>query len=427
MAILRPLGLLLVLLLSASAAAQQPRYGLVADWPLTAEAGAENLLAAQRLTMALEDRFLPLRLWHEGTVLRKAGGIGVRLGRLVLLDYPLDHLTFLTQHEVFGHGARYREFGWNTTAYRIAPPWPYDDGSGFASYRIPEEGRTRDEVIVSALNGAHGSFVLASGLRRNAVQRGRLHWREAQLYLLAALDVPLYLLAAEEQPFGPAGDDALAWLANLNARADFEGVGATLTLEEAQEQAAFAFLDPLLYVSAWTVLKTYLYSGERSLDLPAVSVGSAEWLPALRFGWGPFGTELYLDNLVALDGRFVRLYGRRTDPALYAAWGAGAEVARLLTRGPLALDAEAHVWDQPPLRLDPTDRWPDGSLRTSGGGLGGAASVTAALDLPLRPRPRFGGRRLSVLAEAGYKTVGFVAGERLDRGPILRLGLMLTE
>lgn len=410
----------LVLLLLAAGAAAQPRYALTADWPLTAEAGAQNLLLAQRASMALEDRFLPPRLWDERGVGRKAAGIGYRLGRLILLDYPLDHLAFLAQHEVFGHGARFREFGWEQAGYHIALPWPYGDGSGFASFIPPPGGRTRDEVIAAALHGAHASDVLAAQIRRNALLRGRLHYREATLYLRAATDVMTYVLTTEEQ--AAAGNDVLAWLENLNRRAKVEGVGARIELDDVKRQALLGLLDPALYAGLYAVLKTYLFDGEAALRTPMLPLGPIRYLPALRFGWSPFGSTLTFDSVLRIDGRVLRLYATRTDPTLYAAWGAGIDAADLLRAGPVTLDIRLDVWDQPTLRLDPADRHPDGTLRASGGGLGAAASARL-----FHSPGATHGWQTGLMLEAGYKTVGFVAGERLDAGPILRLGIAIRE
>ena len=411
---------LLFVLLAASAPAQ-PRYGLVADWPLTAEAGAENVLAAHRATVALEDRYLPARLFGEHTVLRKAAGIGVRAARLVLLDHPLDYLGFLVQHEVFGHGARYREFGWEQAGYRLSLPPPYADGSGSASFVIPDGGRTRDEVIAAAMHGAHASAVLARRIERNAVERGALHYREGLLYLRAGSDLLHYALTAEEQPFGPGGHDVLNWLDNVNRKAAFDGVEGALTLRAVQSQALVGFLDPMLWIGAVAVVKTYLFEGETRLPVPMLRLGEVRYLPAMRFGWSPFGTEMILDQTLALDGRVLRLRLRRTIPTLYDGWGAEVGAANLLRRGPLALDARLAVWDQPPLRLDPADIGEDGSLRTTGEGFGAAASATAFLALPL------GRLRSGLMLEVGYKSVGFVGGERLGAGPIARFGLTLSE
>ncbi len=412
---MRRLSLLLLLVVAPVTA--QPRYGLAADASLTAAAGAETVLAVHRVSVALEDRVLPGRLFREHTAGRKALGIGYRAARLVLLSHPLDHTALLLQHEVFGHGARYREFGtWSQAGYRIALPAPYGDGSGFAAFRISEGGRTRDETIAATLNGSSASGVLAERLRRNALARGALHHREAMLYLHAGGDLLNYVLGTEET-LELGSNDVLNWLSTVNQRAALDDIDARLTLGAVQEQALLGFLDPMLYLSAFVVLKTYLYDGDTALGLPLIPIGSVGYLPALRFGWGPFGTETTFDNVVAFDGRVVRFSVRRTEPTLYRAWGAGLDATRVVERGPVSLGARLDVWNQPPLHLDPSTPPSTGPPRVAGAG----GSVTAFYGLPL------GLLGSELMLELGYKTAGFVSGDRLGAGVIARFGLSLTE
>ena len=89
----------------------QARYLVGMDGTLSASMGAENLIAIHRAVYALQDRALKPKLFDETTKARKSAGILYRLGKTALLDNVIDHLPALVQHEVFGHGARFREFG----------------------------------------------------------------------------------------------------------------------------------------------------------------------------------------------------------------------------------------------------------------------------------------------------------------------------
>ena len=79
------------------------------------------------------------------------------------------------------------------------------------------------------------------------------------------------------------------------------------------------------------------------------------------------------------------------------------------------------MWRQPELELGPFEPFESsGSFGRSG--FGAAASVTVArpvgsipgLDVPA-----------AFVAEAGYKMRGYLAGERLSAGPIVRVGFGL--
>ena len=71
------------------------------------------------------DRYLKPRWFEEDKKSRKAIGIFYRLSKTVLLDNVIDHLAILTQHEVFGHGSRYREFGYKNNSYSLSLFPPY--------------------------------------------------------------------------------------------------------------------------------------------------------------------------------------------------------------------------------------------------------------------------------------------------------------
>lgn len=404
--------LLLLLLLPLAAVGQT--VDLLVDPTLSPEVGAQALRTVRAGIEAVEDRALPLRLGAEETAAGKALGVAYRLGRFALLDEPLAWLTVVTQHEVFGHGARYREFGWDQTGYRIEAPFPYGPGGGAAFFRAPD-GFTSDARGTSALSGSHASTVLADAVLEDAFARGRLPYRDATLYLIAALDVSNYLVRK-----GEAGEavnvrnDAASWRAHLNARAERLGLDDRVSLEEAQATALTALLDPMLYVSAYAVAKGYLWDGAPDLDLPMIRVGEVGYLPALRFGWGPHGGEVMLDHRLRRGDQSALVRMRWAAPSIETAWGLGASVPAGVRLGEVTVGGALDVWSQPALRLDPL-----APERETGGGLGGAARATAYVPLPVA------GGRLGAVAELGAKTAGFVGAEPLDAGPIVRVGLRL--
>ena len=86
-------------------------YAVVFDSYMTPAAGAQDLLTAQHLLATEEDRWLPLKIGTERSRRGLALGIFYRSGKFLLLDMPQDHFLMVVAHEVFGHGARFRELG----------------------------------------------------------------------------------------------------------------------------------------------------------------------------------------------------------------------------------------------------------------------------------------------------------------------------
>ena len=89
----------------------QVHHQLVWDRHFSSPVAAENLQTLHWGLYAVQDRVLKPRWDAEKTTSRKLLGLTYRLGKGILLDYPVDFMLALVQHEVFGHGARAREFG----------------------------------------------------------------------------------------------------------------------------------------------------------------------------------------------------------------------------------------------------------------------------------------------------------------------------
>jgi hypothetical protein len=89
-----------------------------------------------------------------------------------------------------------------------------------------------------------------------------------------------------------------------------------------------------------------------------------------------------------------------------------------MSRTRFELDGRIAVWHQPGFSLG-------GSFeRLFKAGAGGLATATGrwhSAGAPLFGLP------IEVVAEVGYKTRGFLEGEPLDRGPVVRLGVGLFE
>jgi hypothetical protein len=115
-----------------------------------------------------------------------------------------------------------------------------------------------------------------------------------------------------------------------------------------------------------------------------------------RFQLTPFGTEWAVDNTFVRGGRFVSATVRRGQTIGARTWGLGLASTRLAAWRGWTFDGEAHLWRQP--------AW------------GWASTATA------HRRLRSG---LSIVAQGGFKTPGFLEGERLHQGAILRVGAEL--
>ncbi len=79
-------------------------------------------------------------------------------------------------HEVFGHGARFRELGDGRIRYGFDAPIPYGSGDAFTKFngRFPISPLASLNVSAAGIDAQHS---LADAIAERAVARGRLHYR----------------------------------------------------------------------------------------------------------------------------------------------------------------------------------------------------------------------------------------------------------
>ena len=132
---MRAFVLLLIVVAGASTALAQEAdpYVVVFDQYMSPAAGAQDLLTLQHELAAVEDRWIPLKLGQERSRPSYALGILYRGTKFLMFDVPQDHFLMVVAHEVFGHGARFRELGEGTLTYGFDAPIPYGSGTRLRS------------------------------------------------------------------------------------------------------------------------------------------------------------------------------------------------------------------------------------------------------------------------------------------------------
>jgi hypothetical protein len=401
--------------ISLEAEANEVRYALLFDLTNSPRAGAENLLSTHRLLFSLEQKVLPPAWSDESTFLEKTGGVAYRLAKFVIIDNVFNHFTYVLQHEVFGHGARYREFGYSDVSYEINPFFPWGSGKGWTFPRGAPDDRKMavHELLTAAAGGMEASALLADRLRANWLLRGHIHNGEAMLYLYSANDLLAYIWRTRWKIRSEKGNDVLNWLRRLNA---YEGHifqdDYSLTMDDLSRQSLVNLLNPFEYMALYSLFVSHLWHGEEDSTIPMLRIWGISYLPSFRLGLTPYGTEFIQENYIKTDRRLHKLSFRIGEPTFHRFWGLGWECLNLLQLDNFRLDTRIAVWNQPELVLGEKDGLEGHS------GWGGAAVLTGNLK-------KAGRLGLGLLVELGYKTTGFMEGENLRRGLIMRLGLSL--
>lgn len=405
----------LVTPLPASAQTPVP-YVVVFDSYMTPAAGAEGLLTLQHLLARAEDRWLPLKIGTERSRPAFALGILYRSGKFLALDMPQDHFFLVVAHEVFGHGARFRELGDGRLRYGFDAPIPYGSGDAVTKFsgRFPVSPLADLNVSAAGIEAQHS---LADGIAERAVARGRLHYREAWLYFESRMAGMSYILSAS--PVSAEGHDAADYLETFEKACT--APCAPLTRNYVQRRALLALADPMVYYAMYALAVSYIGNGRVTGPMPLIPVGgSVRVMPSLGYAMAPYGTEWTVRTAFQQERRARSRERRLTSVALRvgntgasSTWGINARAADVLRVRGLRIALGADIWRQPDLFADQTSDPQD---------FGAGAVATTVVPLPRLLRTRWVD---SIHVAAGYKSQGFVPGEQLSGGGFLRAGIAL--
>jgi hypothetical protein len=393
-------------------------YSLMLDGKYSEKIGANNILTFHRVVYGLENSYIGVSWFKEDSPIKKSVGLTFRLFKSVFIDNILDHLSMLAQHEVFGHGARYREFGYSHNRFSLHPFFPYGDGHGWASTGQPEPGRkiTLHERTAMNFGGSESNRILSNMLRYNWLRRGGIDYRESILYLLTSNDLRIYILRTKYGLRGEAGNDVLSYLRNINAFEGYPGENNyRLTVDDLAGHIWIDFFSPFQYYSLFTYFVTYLWEGKERSPFPMIDLLGMKYLPSFRLGLTPFGSEFYWENFLVQENKVFNIYFRYGDPTFHRFWGCGAEAVNLIQNRRYSLTTRVDVWHQPSLFLGGK------VLKQTRGGWGGALMATLFFKI-FKDNPL-----CSLVAQVGYKSSGYLEGEKLGRGFMVRAGLSFLE
>jgi hypothetical protein len=415
--------LMSVLIRPQGSAAQEPHEaGLVFDRYMSPVAGTADLLTIQGALASLEDRFLPLKLGDERRRLPLLAGVVYRAGKLIFLDVPQDHMLLVLGHEVFGHGARLRELGVGHLGYSFEGPLPYGPGGATTNFGgdLPDTPLT---FLTISMAGIEAQNVMADAIAERALARGRWRYREAWLYFENRDLAMTYMLNATER--AKEGNDIADYARTFKDACTPPGC-TPIALSDIKRGALLTLGDPMLYYAMYGFASSYLAEGKATSPLPMIPLGHGlHVIPSLGFQLTPYGSEHLLRSAFISgvrpaknDGRGARI----TTVALRVGdtgaasrpWALDAHVSDVRVFRSLHARMTASIWRQPPVLSAQTSA----PLRTGAAG-------TATVALPLRAFTHIDW--LHALITAGYKSGGFVPGEPLSGGIILRVGLSASQ
>jgi len=354
----------------------------------------------------------------ENNFEKKLLGLSYRLSKTILFDDVFDHLAFLIQHEIFGHGARYREFGYTDNSYRLHLIFPYGDSKGWAFTGTPDPLRevSSSESLLMTIGGFEAESLLSQEIYFRWVERGAIHYRETLLYLFSSLNLSSYIIRTKYNLSGEEGNDVLNYLRKINSTSGIpESPEDPLTIDDLAVRTLVSAVNPFVYFSLCAYFYHYLWEGRETMLLPMIRIGRFKVLPFFRFSLAPYGTEFYFETYAAFPEKTARFYIRYGSSDFKGSRGGGLSIGDLIKSPEFSLRARMDIWNQPALVLGGE------TTRETRSGLGGAIFCNLFYKLTR------GSFIMGITADIGYKTEGYLEGEKLGRGMIFRAGLGFLE
>ncbi len=398
--------------LFASCLYAESDYNLIFDPHLSPYIGADNLIMSHEMVEKSKLGQLSQTYSSQSSAWAKLG----RGAELFLFWDPVNYLSMVAQHEVFGHGYRVRTLsnrGASVINYRFGTPFPYGNGGGATHYQLSPEKTTVFELLTISSGGMEATAIFANRIRLHWLRVGELNPKQGSLYLFSQQDITNYVTRSQPHQ----GDDIADYIYVLN----HTYAGGNLTLKTLQKSALINFLDPFTYYSCYGWYK-YIVRG-KSLEMPMIPMGSYKFLPSARLGLTPFGPEYYLESLFVKGEKPFYLYLRGSNFAGMASAGIGIECPYATNIGSLPVGFRLDFWQQPKLQSRnrhfafaglENGKYLD--LRIKDLQVGMAASIVLQKKLWSTG---------ALFVQCGAKTKGFVPGESLEASPIIRLGITL--
>lgn len=373
------------------------------------ESGAANVVTAHRAIAKGEDRIVGNRWFPENTLSGKSGGMALRFFKLFALDMPIDYFSAVLTHEYFGHGARYREFKISHVDYGFDMPPPYGAGGGQAAVDIPGTALSNHQLLAIWTGGLESHALINRTLGMRWMAGKSINYREASLYFWT-WQISFNYINGSVNDLSLTENDPRAYVRIINANAGFNNPDSlSMSLAYLQRRNRIGLLNPFLWFTLYTQLRTYLWDGNSSNRLPVIPVGDLGYLPSFRLGLTPFGPEYHFENFVSAYGRIVLVDFRLGDETFHRSWGGiGLYIQNFCDAGSASFDVRLDFWQQPRLDFGPVP------IEHKGGGSGGAFAVRAFYPLAAA---------VAGVGEVGYKSVGFLEGFSLDASLIVGVGL----
>ena len=329
-----------------------------------------------------------------------------RISKLFFTNYIITDYLLTMNHEL-GHGYRMIEAGGSINKIVYNWPPPFSNKFSFITLNRPLRFTEQQELMIN-LGGSEINLFFSDIMRKNILLNYKFEYNYGLAYLYSSNDMPGYTAFINLE----AGDPN-RYRKNLNEL--YSNRGMILTRKKIRKYSFLAlFTDPMNFYALKSVFYDYLINGRNTSEIKMISLNnSVKYLPRFRFEYTPFGPELVYQNYFKFKSILFNANLSHSDADLPDAWRIQASVWNLKPHPRLSLDLSGQIWDQPNIKFYQDDKLVEAS------GLGSQIITSINYDLTKD------GHIFGLAVHIGYKSNGYVLGEQLKRGFILRGGFFI--
>lgn len=384
----------------------QAKYTFMYEKGFSAHSGAENLISANYLYATLDKNYIPSSIFKEKHTVGKLGNIAYRFAKFWYLDFELSAWAFRTQHEYFGHTVRAKQAGyydaWPVIGY---PYFSKNKGLTYIGERIGYSSVHENKLINSG--GTEANNILAKNIFAKTLLNNEILYQQSLLY------------------FGNNTYQSLGFLF-VNDISDIQDVkyynkyviykaDKTKVNQQFKTLAWLDILiDPMNYISMYSIFKNYIYEGKHTTKIPMLRIGGKfRYLPDFRYVLTPYSPELMYENYFKFDDKLLNITIRHAALTFHKSFGISVKLYNYNISDRLCCDSQISYWKQPELKIynDSNEK-----IIFDEKDLGLAFIQSTYYRLANK-------NDFSLMLAVGYKTGGYLEGEILDKGLILRGGL----
>ncbi|MEZ5198562.1 MAG: hypothetical protein R2764_19905 [Bacteroidales bacterium] len=402
---MRPV-LIILLFLSPVWLFSQAHYTFMYEQGFSAHSGAENLISANYIYGTIDKNYIPVNIFKEKKTIGKIGNIAYRLVKYWYIDYQLSIWGGFVQHEYFGHTARAEQAGFYD-AYPVI-------GIPYFLYRSPKttlgehyRPYTTNERRIIYAGGSEANFILAKDILNKTLLGNKVLYQQSIFYLRNKLNLLYPIILVDDV-------DNIADIRGYNYGIDYNGDKAEVNRQIKTLAWLDLIIDPMNYVSVYSIFKNYIYEGKHETKIPMFRIGNKfRYLPDFRFLLAPYSPELMYENYIRFDKKLLYINIRHAALTIHNSFGISAKLFNYNVSRFFIFDTQISYWDQPKFIIHTESTNEQVTLNEKGYGWAFINTVH------YRFIDKF---NLSLTAEAGYKTGGYLEGEMLKSGLILRGG-----